>query len=376
MKAIINAKIITSKRVLEGYSLLFDRKIVKISKETPKNIKIIDAKGLYLSAGFIDLHIHGSNGADIMDSTKEALDIISKSLIKSGVTSFLATTMTSSKENIKKALENIKLNSKNINGAKILGIHLEGPFINPKKSGAQNPEYIQKPNINLIRDYLDIIKIITIAPEVEGAEELIKKVKRDYPNLIFSIGHTDSTYKEAKDSFNWGVTHATHLFNAMGKMHHREPSSTEAILDDKRVSCELIADNIHLHPIYYSLAYKLKRDKLILITDAIRATCLRSGVYELGGQRVFVDNKKATLENGVLAGSILKLNEALKNFYKSVDITLPNLINLVTLNPAKILNLKLGKIEKDYPADIVLFDKDFNIKASFIEGEERLNSLS
>ena len=376
MKAMINAKIVTSKRVLEGYSLLFDRKIVKISKEIPKNIKIIDAKGLYLSSGFIDLHIHGSNGADIMDSTKESLEIISKSLIKSGVTSFLATTMTSSKENIKKALENIKLNSKDINGAKILGVHLEGPFINSKKSGAQNPKYIQKPNINLIKDYLDIIKIITIAPEIKGAKELIKEVKRDYPNLIFSIGHTIADYKEAKESFNWGVTHATHLFNAMGKMHHREPSSTEAILDDSRVSCELIADNIHLHPIYYSLAYKLKRDKLILITDAIRATCLKGGVYELAGQRVFVNNKRATLENGVLAGSILKLNEALKNFYNSVDITLPNLINLVTLNPAKILNLKLGKLEKDFPADIVLFDKDFNIKASFIDGEERLNSLS
>jgi len=369
MRAIVGAKIVTSKKILEGYSLLFDKKILKISKKLPKNIETIDAKGLYLSAGFIDLHIHGSNGADVMDATKEALDIISQSIIKSGVTSFLATTMTCAREQIKKALDNIEKNAKSVSGAKILGAHLEGPFINPKKSGAQNPKYIQKPDIYLIKDYLDIIKIITIAPEVDGAKELIKEIKRGHPNLIFSIGHTIADYKETKESFEWGVTHATHLFNAMERMHHRDPSSIEAILEDKNISCEIIADNIHLHPIYYSITYRLKGDKLILITDAIRATCLRSGVYELGGQKIFVDGKKATLESGVLAGSILKLNEALKNFYESVDISIPELIKLVTLTPAKILNLKLGKIARGYPADIVLFDNNFNIKRVFIDGK-------
>jgi len=371
MVAIKNSKIVTSKKILEGYSLLFNKKILQISKKIPNNIEIVDAKGLYLSSGFIDLHIHGSNGADTMDATKEALNTISKSLIKSGVTSFLATTMTCSDKRIRRALENIVKNGKSVDGAKVLGVHLEGPFINPKRSGAQNPKYIKKPDIGLIKDYLETIKVITIAPEIEGAKEFIEEIKRGYPDIIFSIGHTKANYKEAIDSFKWGVTHATHLYNAMGGMHHREPSAIEAILNTNNISCELIADNIHINPIYYSLTYKLKKDRLILITDAIRARCLKSGVYELGGQRIFVDNRKATLENGVLAGSILKLNEALRNFYSSVDITIPELINLVTLNPAKILNLKLGKIAKGYPADIVLFDKNFNIKSLFIEGDKK-----
>ncbi len=162
----------------------------------------------------------------------------------------------------------------------------------------------------------------------------------------------------------------------MGRMHHREPSAVEAVLDDERISCELIADNIHLHPIYYSLTYKLKRDRVILVTDAIRATCLKSGVYELGGQRVYVDESgRATLEGGTIAGSTLRLNEALRNFYGAVDISIPELIKLVTVTPAKILNLKLGKIARGYPADLVLFDDNFNIRAVFVDGEERLNSL-
>jgi N-acetylglucosamine-6-phosphate deacetylase len=372
MVAIKNAKIVTSKKILEGYTLFFNKKILQISKKIPQNIKTIDAKGLYLSSGFIDLHIHGSNGADTMDATQKALNTISKSLLKNGVTSFLATTMTCSNDRIKKALENVKQNRHRVDGAKILGIHLEGPFINPKKSGAQNPKYIQKPNIESIKNYLDIIKVITIAPEIDEAERFIKYIKKSYPEIVFSIGHTKANYKEAIDSFKWGVTHATHLYNAMERTHHREPSAIEAILNTKDISCEIIADNIHINPIYYSLTYKLKRDNLILITDAIRATCLKSGEYELGGQKIFVDNKKATLENGVLAGSILKLNEALKNFYNNVDITIPELIKLVTINPAKVLNQKLGKIAKGYPADIVLFDKDFNIKSLFIEGERKL----
>jgi len=372
MKAIVNAKIVTPKRILEGYSLIFDRKILKISSKIPTDIKIIDGEGLYLSPGFIDLHIHGSNGADVMDATKEALDIISNSLVESGVSAFLATTITSSKRDIQKALKNIAKNSSSVSGAKVLGVHLEGPFINPKKSGAQNSKYIQKPDITLIRDYLDIIKIVTLAPEIEGAEELIKNIKREFSNIIFSIGHSMADYNLAIESFEWGVTHTTHLFNAMGGMHHRDPSAVEAVLDREDISCEIIADNIHLHQVYYSIVYKLKRDNLVLITDAIRATCLKSGVYELGGQKVVVNGKRAILEeSGVLAGSILKLNEALRNFYSSVDITIPELIRFVTLTPAKILNLKLGKIARGYGADLVLFDRDFNIKALFIDGEER-----
>ena len=370
MKAIINAKIVTSKEILSGYTLIFNRKIISIDRDLPSytDIEIIDAKGAYLSAGFIDIHIHGSNGADVMDATPNSLETISKSIIKTGVTSFLATTMTMSKDKIIDALVNIKKHKDSVTGAKILGVHLEGPFINPTKAGAQNPKYILKPNIKFIENYLDIIRLITVAPEIEGAREFIEYIKENYPHILLSIGHSSANYQQTKESFRWGVSHATHLFNAMNPLHHREPNIIGAVLEDDNISCDIIADNIHIHPSLFKILFKLKDDKLILITDAMRAGCLYDGEYSLGGRKVFVKNREARLEDGTLAGSVLKLNSALKNFKDYSNISLPQLISMVTSIPAKRLNLDLGELKKGYPADIVLFDSDFNIIRTFING--------
>ncbi len=369
MKSIINAKIVTSKELLEGYVLTFDKKIISIAKEIPKDTELIDAKGLYLSAGFIDIHIHGSNGYDVMDATPQALEEISKSILKTGTTSFLATTMTMSQEQITKALQNVQA-FKQKEGARVLGVHLEGPFINPIKHGAQDPNHIQKPNIELIEPFIDIVKMITIAPEVEGAEEFIGYIKEYFPNIVLSIGHSNATYNEAKESFSWGVTHATHLFNAMNPLHHREVGIVGAILEADEVSCDIIADLIHIHPSLFKLLHRLKREQLILITDAMRAGCLKDGISEVGGQRVIVKNKEARLEDGTLAGSVLKLNEALKNFYEYTNISLPELIAMVTSIPAKRLGLDVGILEKGYVADLVLFDEGFELHNSYINGVE------
>ena len=368
MKAIINAKII-DREIIEGYSLLFDKKIVKITKELPKEIEIIDAKGAYLSAGFIDIHIHGSAGADVMDATLESLQTISNSLPSTGVTSFLATTMTMSATEIREALLNIKENKNRVKGAKIVGTHLEGPFINPSKCGAQNPKYIQSPNIELIKPFLDIIKLITIAPEVDGADKFIAYLQQNHPHIIISIGHSNASFDRAKESFDKGISHATHLFNAMNPLHHREPGIVGAVLDSDEVSCEIIADNIHIHSSFYNLIFKIKKGKLLLVTDAMRAGCMRSGEYSLGGQNVIVQNGEARLESGELAGSVLKLNEALKNFYKKSEISLVELIDMVTKIPAKKLGLEIGELKRGYSADLILFDKEFNILKSFINGD-------
>ncbi len=367
MKSIINAKIVTNKEVLEGYTLTFDTKIISLSKEIPQNTEIIDARGLYLSAGFIDIHIHGSNGYDVMDATPKALEEISKSILKTGVTSFLATTMTMSQEQIIKALQNVQV-FKQKDGARVLGVHLEGPFINPIKHGAQDPNHIQKPNIELIEPFIDIVKMITIAPEVEGAEEFIGYIKEHFPHIVLSIGHSNATYNEAKESFSWGVTHATHLFNAMNPLHHREVGVVGAVLECDEVSCDIIADLIHIHPSFFKLLYQLKREQLILITDAMRAGCMKCGVSEVGGQKVIVKDGEARLEDGTLAGSVLKLNIALKNFYKYTNISLPELINMVTTTPAKKLGLNVGVLEKGYKADLVLFDEEFRVHKSYING--------
>ncbi len=373
IKAIVNAKIVTSEEILDGYTLIFNKKIISIQIEVPFNIETIDAKGAYLSAGFIDIHIHGSNGADVMDATYSSLETISNSLIKTGVTSFLATTMTMSKDRILEALLNIKKYRDSVTGAKILGVHLEGPFINPSKSGAQNPKYILKPNIKFIEEYLDIIKLITLAPEVEGAREFILYLKKNYPHILLSIGHSSSNYKQTKESFKWGISHATHLFNAMNPLHHREPNIIGAVLEDDNISCDIIADTIHIHPSLFKILFKLKDDKLILITDAMRAGCLYDGEYSLGGQRVFVKDGEARLKNGTLAGSVLKLNSALKNFKNYSNISLPKLISMVTSTPAKRLNLNLGELKEGYPADMVLFDSNFNIIKTFIGGSLVVN---
>lgn len=375
MKAIINAKIITNGKILYGYNLLYMREIIAISKELPILAHTIDAKGAYLSAGFIDLHIHGSSGSDIMDATPHALDTISNTLLQTGTTSFLATTMTMSKEDILLALENIKQYNKKIaKGAKIVGVHLEGPFINPKKHGAQNPNYIEEPNIEIIEPYMDIIKMITLAPEVEGGEAFIKYIKENYPKTILSIGHSDASYEKSRESFKWGISHATHLFNAMNPLHHREPGIVGAVLESDEVSCEIIADKIHIHPMFFNLLYKLKKDKLLLVTDAMRAGCMRCGEYDLGGQTVTLKEGEARLLDGTLAGSVLKLNEALRNFYEHSDILLPELIDMVTKIPAQKLGLKIGELKVSYLADMVLFDKDFNILKTFINGEVKFDA--
>jgi len=373
-KAIINGKIIDSGRLLEGYYLLFDREIISISKgEIPQDCKIIDANGLYVSAGFIDIHIHGSGGADVMDSTLEALDTISNTLLTTGTTTFIATTMTMSQDSIINTCKNIMKNRDRVNGAKIAGIHLEGPFINPLKSGAQDSRYIQKPNIEWIEPYLSYIKIITIAPEVEGAEEFIRYIKSRYPHILLSIGHSEATYSETIDSINWGISHATHLFNAMPPLHHREPNVIGAMFDSD-TTVDIIADLIHLHPSTLRLVQRAKRDRVVLITDAMRAGCKASGIYDLGGQSVKVEDNRATLSNGVLAGSILKLNEAIYNYYTYTEATLVESIYAVTTLPSKLLGLSRGELKRGYSADIVIFDEDITISEVYIDGSLKLSN--
>jgi N-acetylglucosamine-6-phosphate deacetylase len=368
MKSIVNAKIITEIEVLEGYCLTFNEKIISISKEIPPNIERIDAQGLYLSAGFIDIHIHGSNGFDVMDATVEALEGIAKSILQTGTTSFLATTMTMCQEEIKKALLTVQ-NFEQKEGARVLGVHLEGPFINPVKHGAQNPKHIQKPNMELIKPFMDIVKMVTIAPEVEGGREFLEQISVHYPQVLLSIGHSDATYQEAKESFSWGVSHATHLFNAMNPLHHREPGIVGAVLESDEVSFDIIADLIHMHPSFFNLLYKVKKEQLILVTDAMRAGCLKCGISEIGGQKVIVQEGEARLEDGTLAGSVLKMNEALKNFYEHSTISLPELIATVTSIPARKLGLSGGLLEEGKEADLVFFNSDFEIKKVFVGGE-------
>lgn len=370
--AIINGKYILEDKIVEDKIILFNEKILDIVDDIllcdSDNIDIIDAQGAYVSAGFIDLHIHGSGGADVMDATPQALEILSTTLTQTGTTSFLATTMTMSTQAIDTTLQNIQKYHNRVTGAKVLGVHLEGPFINPLKHGAQDKQYVQPANFELIQNYMDIVKMITLAPEVAGNKDFIRQMAKNYPHIILSAGHTDASYEEGMESFEWGISHVTHLFNAMPGYHHRNPGLVGAVFNSD-VTCDIIADLIHTHPSTLVLTHKVKGEKLILITDAMRAGCMKCGTYDLGGRSVEVSQGKALLEDGTLAGSVLKMNEAMANMIKYTSMTLTDVVKSVTTVPAEKLDVPKGTLKVGYDADIVIFDEDFSIITTIVNGE-------
>jgi N-acetylglucosamine-6-phosphate deacetylase len=379
MKAIINGKIIKRDNVLEDHVIIFEEKIKKIismkafqEKEQPADkLEVIDAHGSYVSPGFLDLHIHGAGGKDTMDGDIEALQVISKAAASKGVTGFLPTTMTMRKAKVKNAFEAIKA-AKNepVCGAKILGSHMEGPFINRKMKGAQNASYIMQPQYDYIEGYEDIIKIITIAPEIDPDFTFIKKVKST-TDISLSIGHSDASYEIAAEAIKCGISRATHMFNAMNSFNHRSPGIIGALFNSS-TSCELIADTIHIHPALFQTILNIKgKDNIILITDSMRAGCQAEGISELGGQKIIVKNNSARLEDGTLAGSILTLNTAVKNILEHTDLKLYEAVALASYNPAKDIGLehKKGSLEIGKDADITIFDDNFLVSCTIVEGK-------
>ena len=380
MKFIKNVDIILPEKIIKNGAVLFDESIKKIykiddymeSEFDKETIEIIDGKEGYLTPGFIDIHIHGTNGKDAMDATYEAIDTISENVIKSGVTHFLPTTMTMAKQNINEALKNIKkLKDKELSGAQILGVNVEGPFLNKEKKGAQPEEYILDPNLDLLKNYIEIIKLVTIAPEKPGAEDFIKEMNKR--GIVTSVGHSTASYEDIQKANKWGLSHTTHLFNGMVGLHHRRPGVVGAALTND-MTVELIADLIHLSPVILDLVSKTKsEDEIILITDSMRAAGLEDGEYSLGGQKVIVKEGEARLEAGSLAGSTLTLDRAVKNMYNSTELELKSVIKMVTKNPAKLLGVdnKKGKIENNYDADLVVLDKTLEVKKVFVKGEQK-----
>lgn len=372
-----NVKIIFPDSISPGSIIIKNNKIYKIFLNyTPEyDGDVFDGENLYLSPGFIDIHIHGALGYDTMDGNLESLKQISKTLLKHGVTSFLPTTMTCSKEEIQNAIKNVSIAMKeNSTVNNILGVHLEGPFISKHKIGAQNPNFLLEASIEnfkeIVGNYEEIIKIVTLAPEIVGAKDLIKYLNSK--NITISIGHTNAKYEEAIEGIKNGISHATHLYNAMTPFTHRDPGVVGAILNSN-ITAECILDGVHIHYASLDIALKIKSsDKIVLITDAMSACCMKDGEYSLGGQKVIVKNSEARLENGVLAGSVLTIDKAIKNVKNNLNINLNEIIKLVTINPSKVCNLHLSKglIKENYDADLVLFDENINIKHIFVNGKK------
>ncbi|MBE6785584.1 MAG: N-acetylglucosamine-6-phosphate deacetylase [Ruminococcaceae bacterium] len=375
MKAIVGGKIILKDKIAENCALLYTDKIEGVVPVAfvPENAEIIDAEGGYVAPGLIDMHIHGYLGKDVCDGEEESIRVISKGLLANGVTGYLPTTMTEDMKTIRKALEvcrALKEESKTWEGSEILGCHAEGPFISESKKGAQAAEYILKPDAAFVKEYADIIKTITLAPE-EDTEDFaaIREITRD-TDVVISMGHTSASYETAVASVNAGVKHATHLFNAMTPLAHRAPGVVGAALNTD-VSAEVIVDTFHVDASLYNMLWKLKGRKLCFITDCLPAGGLPEGEYTLGGQKIIYKGIVCRLEDGTVAGSVLKLNKGVWNVYTNSDIPLYECVNCASLNVATVLGLEKvkGSLETGKDADIIITDSEFNIEKTIIKGE-------
>lgn len=326
--------------------------------------------------GFIDEHIHGAGGADAMDGTVEALQTISEFLAREGTTGFLATTMTQSPENITNALKAVKKvrEKGEYKGAEVLGVHLEGPFISPKHVGAQPLEYVATPDAELFDKYNEAsgnsIKIVTLAPEVEGGLGLVKHLSNI--GVVASVGHTGGKYADVVNAVAAGATNVTHTYNAQTGLHHREAGVVGAAMLLDELNCEMICDTIHVSVPAIKLVIKNKpHDKYTLITDAMRAKGMPDGKSELGGQDVFVNNGEARLADGTLAGSVLKMNVAVKNLVEKAGVPFTDAIDFATYNPAKNIGVlhERGTIEVGKRADLAVLNSDFEVLYTLVNGK-------
>ena len=374
MKAIINGKIILKDRIVEGRALLISDVIEGVigCESIPSGAEVIDAKGGYVAPGLIDLHIHGYLGKDVCDGEEESIRTIAKGLLANGVTGFLPTTRTVDMKVIKKALEicrALKEESRDWDGSAIFGAHAEGPFISEKKKGAQDPKHILKPDAKFVKEYADIIRIITLAPEEDADFAAIKEIRRD-TDVVMSMGHTSADYETAMKSTEAGIRHATHLFNAMSPLAHRAPGVVTAAFNSD-VSTELIVDTFHVSPALYDIIYKLKGRKLCFITDCLPAGGLPEGEYTLGGNKIIYRGIVCRLEDGTVAGSVLHLNRGVWNVYTNSTVPLWECVNCASLNPATVIGLqdKKGSLEVGKDADVIITDEKFEVTKTFIGGK-------
>ena len=373
MQAIINGSILMPDHIEENACLLFEDKIAGLVAPdgVPEGAEIIDAKNNVVIPGLLDMHIHGYLGEDASDGSFEGIRKMAEGLARNGVTGFLPTTMTVSYAELRAAFAQIRAamqasSGPDWQGAQVLGVNAEGPFINPAKKGAQAEENIRPGDAAFLQEYLDILRVFTIAPEMPGNMDCIREMAG---KCLISMGHTAANYAQAAAGIEAGVRHVTHLFNAQTPLMHRDPGVVGAALTDDRVSCELIADTFHVDRHLFPLVTRMKGKNLVLITDCTRAGGLPDGEYSLGGQPIFVKGIECRLADGTIAGSVLKLNDAVRNLRENARLSLCEAVNAASLNPARRLGLAAkGSLERGKDADIVICTEDLHILRTIVGG--------
>ena len=341
----------------------------------------LDLTDMTVMPGLIDIHIHGCGGADAGDATPEALETMSQTLVKNGITSFCPASMTLSFEELTKIFANIDEMKNKVGGAYIHGANMEGPYIAMSKKGAQNPLYVRNPDKEEFKRLFDgcngSIKVVDIAPECDGGDEFIKEIQ---PICPVSIAHTDAGYDEAVHAIELRVRHITHLFNAQSGLHHRKPGVVGAAFDvgkEKGVRAELICDGFHIHPATLRIAFRaMGEDGTVIVSDSMKAAGCPDGDYDLGGQPVYVRDGKALLADGTIAASTSNVYKELKNVI-SFGIPEKQAVKSATINPAKAIRAdrETGSIEEGKLADILVVDKYYNIRLVIVKGKIKVNNL-
>ncbi|HWS18166.1 MAG TPA: N-acetylglucosamine-6-phosphate deacetylase [Candidatus Elarobacter sp.] len=383
MKTVVTAaRLLTPTEIIDQPVLVIeDERIAALGPREqlaiPTNARHHDFPGKILAPGFIDIHIHGGSGHDVMELDTSALAAIERGMFKHGVTSYLPTTVTAPLPDTLRSLEHlgkaIQANHRTPGRSRPLGIHLEGPFISHAKRGVHPPENLIPPSPELLRQLHEAsggtVRMLTIAPELDGAVQTIAEAVR--LGIQSSLGHSNATFAQANAGIDAGARNATHTFNAMRSLDHREPGILGAVLSDDRVTADLIADGLHVAPVVIKLFLRAKGvDRAVLITDAISATGMPDGKYKLGGFEVEVKGDRCDLE-GKLAGSVLTLDRAVRNVMRFVPLTLEDAVRLVTLNPARLLGMNetYGTLGTGGPADVVVLTPSGEVVATMADGQ-------
>lgn len=374
MYALTNCKIYTGNDVLTEHAVIVDGDLIQAVcpiEQLPENLKTVDLNSANVSPGFIDVQLNGCGGVMFNDEiTAETIRIMHEANLKSGCTSFLPTLITSSDENMRQAVvAQREYQQKHQNHS--LGLHLEGPYLNVMKKGIHCVDFIRTSDdamIDFICDNSDVVTKVTLAPENNKAEHIEKLAKA---GIVVSIGHTNATYAEARQGFEAGITFATHLFNAMTPMAGREPGVVGAIYDTPDVYTGVIADGFHVDYANIRIAHKIKGEKLVLVTDATAPAGAEMDYFIFVGKKVYYRDGKCVDENGTLGGSALTMIEAVQNTVEHVGIALDEALRMATLYPAKAIGVahKLGRVKKGMIANLTVFDRDFNVKATVVNGQ-------
>ncbi|MEZ9339319.1 N-acetylglucosamine-6-phosphate deacetylase [Vibrio splendidus] len=378
MYALSNCKIYTGSDVLSDHAVVIENELIKkvcpIS-ELPEGIEVLDLNGANLSPGFIDLQLNGCGGVMLNDEiTADTMQIMHKANLKSGCTSFLPTLITSSDEDMREVIAAAR-EYHNQYQNQSLGLHLEGPYLNVAKKGIHSVDHIRKSDnemIELICKNNDLVAKVTLAPELNDPEHIERLRKA---GVVVSIGHTNATYAEARQGFESGITFATHLFNAMTPMVGREPGVVGAIYDTPDVYAGIIADGFHVDYANIRIAHKIKGEKLVLVTDATAPAGADMEYFIFVGKKVYYRDGKCVDENGTLGGSALTMIEAVQNTVEHAGIALDEALRMATLYPATAIGVesKLGRIKKGMVANLAVFDRDFNVKATVVNGQYEHN---